>query len=176
MLKYFFLNSKYVLHPNTWNNQYKLSLLYEIVPYDISSIIAQMTWHWQGLVHHVSQKRSKFDFIKNVLRKDICLYFTKEAGNNPEEISVRWSDAALCNIWQKSALFFQNWFYFNVFLGDTSSKLPFFLRFQTLPLNSRLHSEKVLQYNDKSLVLTSTIFVRLQPPNVKWFFAETQSI
>ena len=34
----------------------------------------------------------------------------------------------------------KEWSYFNVFLGNTLPKVPFFLRFQMLPLNSRLHS------------------------------------
>ena len=50
-------------------------------------------------------------------------------------------NTALCNIWQKSALFFWKWCYFNVFLGNTSPKVLFFKRFQTLPLNSRLHPD-----------------------------------
>ena len=40
----------------------------------------------------------------------------------------------------KKCPFFQKWCYFNVFLGSTLPKVPFFKRFQALPLNSRLHS------------------------------------
>ena len=71
-------------------------------------------------------------------------------------------------IFDKKVPFFSKiGFILTYFLVTHRQNCPFFLRFQTLPLNSRLHSEKVLQYNDKSIVLTSTIFVRLQPPNVK---------
>ena len=48
------------------------------------------------------------------------------AGNNLEEINVRQSDAALCNIWQKSALFAKSSVILRDFWVKPHKKCPFF--------------------------------------------------
>ena len=47
------------------------------------------------------------------------------SGNNQEEISVRWLDAALCNICQKSALFAKSSIVLRRFWVKLHKKCPF---------------------------------------------------